>query len=806
MKRLMQIVIDNRLNIILTIVFFALFCYNFVPIIPLFIREGLDPSWMAVLSYSNERGFIYGRDIIFTFGPFGAFWFPNYIYNKSSYGLALTISFLIVVLQSIFIFILIKNKNFVTKVLVVLLIIVGMILCSTCTWFLIPLLFFIFFNFNDFNLKRVYYITLYLFSIVFLSFSSLVKFNQFPVALLSVLSTDFIRLVTRKSKVFYSTLLYVFVTIFLYFLAQRDISYFPDFLRGSFELTAGYSEAMQIYGPLWIIVVYIMLIVFLFMILLSSYKHVKTSYGISYIIILYCFLGTYIFIAFKNGFVRHDDHALQAYSCLCFSIASILIILDSYIYHSIKRFSYVVLYVFLVILVSFSVLSFYYNSNLVVINRYIAINKTLSGTNLLQSLDSEYNNSIKELVKKFGINLNGTVDIFPWDQSYVIANCYSNPNLVYSPRPVFQSYTVYTKYLMDRNRFFYRSSGRPDYVIFKINEIDGRLPQTMEGYLWPDILTLYYPIDFIKDFVVLKKLEEPYFQYRLEKIEVLNVEVGKWVQVPENPFIFAKISFSKNFCGRVRNILYKAPVVEFSVKLKGDNNVYKYRVVPPIVEEGFLLQPFISDIFDFYKLYLLIYKNSLIPVKLIEAFKLDTDTSCGYTKKVKVEFYKVVFTTSSDYINGNAITELDLNSSENLKKLNLYFKLIMYNYNNMREFIEKNYIRPEYYNNNYILFAHVGSKLAFRGSDLLETFNRKTFTIRVGLKEEAFTYPNRSEGASFFITENGKIIKRDYIYPSHVDNIKEFKLYVDRNGLYEIHIAPRPGRKDYWGWTYLEFK
>lgn len=79
---------------------------------------------------------------------------------------------------------------------------------------------------------------------------------------------------------------------------------------------------------------------------------------------------------------------------------------------------------------------------------------------------------IKESSEDFKIQKGLSADVIPWDISYLIAN-----GLTYKPRPVPQSYTVYSRNLQDINKRFFTDFKRsPDWVVVDVNDIDGRLP------------------------------------------------------------------------------------------------------------------------------------------------------------------------------------------------------------------------------------------------------------------------------------------------------------------------------------------
>lgn len=79
---------------------------------------------------------------------------------------------------------------------------------------------------------------------------------------------------------------------------------------------------------------------------------------------------------------------------------------------------------------------------------------------------------IRETSEEYKIPDGATADIIPWDISNLVAR-----KLEYTPRPIPQSYSVYTQELQDINRKFFATPKRsPEWLIVDIKDIDGRLP------------------------------------------------------------------------------------------------------------------------------------------------------------------------------------------------------------------------------------------------------------------------------------------------------------------------------------------
>ena len=63
---------------VIVLVALVLTCLAFIPFSPWMPRAGLDPSWCYAINEAVERGLVFGRDMIFTFGPMGSVYSTAY--------------------------------------------------------------------------------------------------------------------------------------------------------------------------------------------------------------------------------------------------------------------------------------------------------------------------------------------------------------------------------------------------------------------------------------------------------------------------------------------------------------------------------------------------------------------------------------------------------------------------------------------------------------------------------------------------------------------------------------------------------
>lgn len=616
----------SLINSILNFIFLYILLLTILPIFPDFLQSGLDPSWRAVIDFSTEK-LNFGNDIIFTYGPLGSFWFPSYYYNPNTYFIAWIMSFfLAITLYSSFL-LLFKQLDTYYKIIIITSILASILIQSTFIWFFLPvLLVYVYFIDSQHNILKI--LTLYGL-LFFLSFSILVKFSHFPTAFLSVFIIDIYNYIKYK-KISYYTIILFLILILLFLISGQNLLNFVSYFLGSLSTLSGYSESMQIDGNYKMIYLFLSLstIVFFFVIdYLIKYRRTEDIFFTIISILV-------IFISFKNGFIRHDFHALGAFSGLLFTSTVIFIYFSNYLKKNPIKFNLFTILIVISIVISIFIKGIYSNKSFFgTINMY-KNNLSQRASILLRSLSKErintlkkeYYHSIKKVKNEFDLSdIKGTVDIYPWDQSYILAN-----ELKYFPRPLFQSYSVYTPSLINRNKDFLYSDKSSQNILFSIKEIDNRLPSMMEGATWLDIMSLYNFIEKRKNFLLLKKTISNK-SYELTKIDEKISSFNQSIYIPKG-YIYSEIYIKKTLFGNIINTLFKSPILY--IELTFDNGTTeKKRIIPGIASKGFILSPYLDNINKF-----LDFSRGKNSGKVVKSIKLINNSNCCYENNILIKF------------------------------------------------------------------------------------------------------------------------------------------------------------------------
>ena len=355
-----------------------------------------------------------------------------------------------------------------------------------------------------------------------------------------------------------------------------------------------------------------------------------------------------LFLTFKAGFVRHDNHAVASATMIL--LAALLV-----------RALFVTqasLSALLVCLVAWAYIDAEYTKTSTssikedIKNTYAS---SLAGVILRiedpEALTRMFNDRVAEINRRGAIpSLNGSVDIYSYDQSYLI----SSGNM-WSPRPILQSYSAYTTKLAELNKAHLLSNGGPENIIFKMQPIDGRLPSMEDGASWPVLMSNYEPTSFENGYLFMKgrpSMDHSFKEPR--KIGGGLYSLGEKIELPvSNKAIFASLNIKKSFLGNIANILFKPSPLYIKVAL--DNGLTRqYRIVAGMSEAGFVLSPLVENTVE---LALLFSDKSFLNDKSVKSAEIFAPQFPMLWKNYfEINFYEVDATGSSDFINTMAFS------------------------------------------------------------------------------------------------------------------------------------------------------
>jgi hypothetical protein len=508
-----------------------------------------DNSWAMGLNLAIKNNFIFGKDIIFTYGPLGYLMTGLPIY-ASVFNILIFKLFLI--LNSIYVvkhFYYYSDYNFI---LVIPLLIISNFLFSSH----IDLLLFFFFLFNLFlyskngNIKN-------LFIIIIISLLSIyIKLNTGV-----IINFIFIISIIYFKKPKYILVYFVYFSIHYILISSLKIN-FKSYLLNGFEIINYYNDAMYIPSKfnslITALIIIFILLSFTFYIVYK--KLILDKKYIKFHLLLSLF---YLFILFKQSFVRSDISHNETF----FLAFPYLFLFQSFFFKKSKI--NIIRFKFIFVILTIISIPF-------INNRYILQNNLKSNFNYFTTSDNNNNflktSSIDILPDRFlNIIKNKSVDVLPTDINVIYFN-----KLNYCPRPIIQSYAAYSKNFLNLNLDKYNSENGPEFIIYHDGvKIDKQHPFWQDSFVEIAMIQNYDIIDSFtfknKKSIILLKKSFKNLVYKKKLIIDSIVNLNSVLSIPKsNNMIFMECEIEYTFIGKFLRFFYQPSPL--NIKLYDSNN------------------------------------------------------------------------------------------------------------------------------------------------------------------------------------------------------------------------------------------
>ncbi|MGD1278330.1 MAG: hypothetical protein ABR964_14050 [Tepidisphaeraceae bacterium] len=183
----------------------------------------------------------------------------------------------------------------------------------------------------------------------------------------------------------------------------------------------------------------------------------------------------------------------------------------------------------------------------------------------------------------------GSVDILPYGQDALIAEGLDCRSL-----PVLGSYLAYTSRLAQLNADFLAGPLAPGTILYNVCPIEYHYASQEDALALPLLLTLYDVEAYQQGLVVLRRSPHPR-NFTLIPIDQHMGQLVPWQAVPQSSDpIWVRIGVEMTPMGKLRQAVYKVPPILIGIKT-ADGQVRVFRLMPYEAESGFLLSPLISD-------------------------------------------------------------------------------------------------------------------------------------------------------------------------------------------------------------------
>jgi hypothetical protein len=576
------------LLILLALPSFIYFLVTYVlpPPLPILPEANLlDPSWQVFLTDAFLRGAQFGRDILYTFGPWGFVESPRgdpRIYPWL-FGARLLIALAFLLGTSLIAARRIRRPG------AQFLFLGGIALLSDPVSVL-PMVLFAAVVSSHRERDRTVIAIVHLLAVA-CALTMWIKFTGFVVVGALAAALAALDLVRRRLPLISLEIAAASLTFWL--LARQSLAVLPLYLHGAFSMARSYGAEMFInagsYGALAIAVV-VMLAVAVPAAILSGYRRLWHLWpALSWVALLF-------FLQLKEAFVRYDSFHVRL-GIINALVPCVLILMCRAGFFDSETSQPLVINVLLrvcagwVVLLSVVLTAMEvrtpagFEGAQILSHNIDAVKALLTG----RSMSADYRRQLEVFRKSKPLEeAAGTADFFPDDQIML----YGNSRQVRLP-PVPQAFAAYNSYLSGLNASFFRGARRPDYVFFDIAPIDNRYPSAADPLSWLALMDCYRPSGNSGRYLVLRAANCE--GESLDLVKEAKIRAGQPITIParEGSPVWAEMDIRQNSAGSIVAALARPPLTELEVGTGMGRKIF--RISPEMARTGFLLSPLVLD-------------------------------------------------------------------------------------------------------------------------------------------------------------------------------------------------------------------
>jgi hypothetical protein len=234
----------------------------------------------------------------------------------------------------------------------------------------------------------------------------------------------------------------------------------------------------------------------------------------------------------------------------------------------------------------------------------------------------------------------GTVDILPWEISYIMVN-----KLKYNPRPIVQTYQAYSGYLDSLNAHKYESLTAPDYLLYQELPYREQYFFFYEGLTKKAILKNFEYQSFLKvkqekgtfdTLLIFKKLEKPRKEIIISKKAKPIATFSKLLLPPTQNILFVKWNLKYSWLGQMSKILFQPPYL-FGVFEYSDGSSERFRLAPNVMNGGVIANKRVRNNAEAFTFFSTQGSENIS----ITSIKLESPYPQGFEKITTVEFKEI---------------------------------------------------------------------------------------------------------------------------------------------------------------------
>lgn len=568
--------------------------------LPFYIQPlniGLDPSWIVGLNWAVQKQIQWGTQIIFTYGP--THWL---LYHTLALDSSILIVSLIsnIILFSCSVYVLIFNLHNAVragsisiKTSVILLFTLILVDYNVLDISLVSISIFLFLSNKRYKQNKFINLSIAA-AFIMLSLISLCKFSYLAVSLCFLFFYSVFNLYNKKPlQVILAWSIFIVSFVLLWLLTGQEINNLPEYFASGFQIAQGYSEAMSY--SLWnnsglnkrYLIIFILAISFIGGLVILFVDAIHRKRNSWYLLLLN---GPIVFLAFKEGFVRYDEvHYIQFFTQTLIISLGLIITLNQN-QKKVVGSKFYLFFMFGICLLFTESFQFFRYKNLYALVdeqfRLIKLNEEkIKLVNTYKIQDS--------IINKLS---NATVDIIPYEISFLYCH-----NLNWSPRPIIQSYSVYTSDLDSLNSSFFKGNSAPQQIIYTYKTIDDRYPLFDEPQMFKTLLNKYewYTTLSNKKTVILRRKNHPIKDKIISSVNRL-VSLNEKILIPNEDctYTYAKAIIQLTLLGKVINFFCNVPSLEMKIYFKNNTKPVQFRLIRSTSDDGLLVSCYAKNVND----------------------------------------------------------------------------------------------------------------------------------------------------------------------------------------------------------------
>jgi hypothetical protein len=566
----------------------------------------LDDSWTIALQVAYEKGLIFGKEFIFTYGPLG-FLSTRVAAESTKFIIVAYDIFLILQLMLIPFFIM----EITASIWTICMIFIAYLTLGTAYYLKDPaVILFLLSTFWIFYDKFKVSNLAFILGLINALLVFYVKVNLGLAALLQVTAIVLLSLCNNKRSLHEFLKLSAIILSLLLSTLLLKVDLF-GYLRASLHMANGFNDAMYI-KPADAILLYLAVGLFSLLLIVSLISLLKEKY---LLLVLSC-LG-FSFLLFKQAFVRADEHIYVFFDYISIPFAMLALYAEKP-----TRI--------------FNTCIFFAVSIFILYNKNLTLGVFEAHYNMIPNYFASLNTDISQVKpeKKLPISViqqigNSSVDLMPDNTSLLYF-----AGLNYVPRPVIQSYAAFDGFLDMANANFIRNSGQ-QFEVLSHGCIDYRY------CLWDESETKIALLENYKlnleeqGYLLLSRNNTPtQFKRTLIKKGKSKLESELKIQSTGNIQVI-KFFIEYSPRGKATRFFYKAPPLNVLIKTAKDRATY--RAVLPIVQAGVIANLDIKDSEGLKNL----FSGNLGAITPVESLRFQTDHNWAFKNEYSYEIYEL---------------------------------------------------------------------------------------------------------------------------------------------------------------------